>query len=131
MGETNMKYTPLPSPPSPPHLTVEVVDKVLGKLDYVVLDRPVQGSAFGPIRFASYLTLDDLIFNARAMTHKWAFVHVPLGGAFAGICADLHQLGCSRAALMETFGRLIAPLIQQRVYYFAIKLRGLRCQDEG
>ena len=111
-----------PSPVSPPQLVVDVFDEPFGKLGYVVIDRPVQGIASGGVRFAPDVSVDELAGLARSMTYKWAFLNVPLGGAKSGIFADPSQLGCDRATLMEAFGRSIAPLVRQHVYYPGVDL---------
>jgi glutamate dehydrogenase (NAD(P)+) len=107
---------------SPPHLIIQVSDEVLGKLGCVVVDRPVQGMASGGVRFAPDVSPDELAILARSMTYKWAFLNVPMGGAKAGIWADPHQLGCDRVTVMEAFGRSIAPLVRQQVYYPGVDL---------
>jgi glutamate dehydrogenase (NAD(P)+) len=107
---------------SSPNLIIEVSDEALGKLGYVVIDRPVHGMTSGGVRFTSDVSPDELARLARSMTYKWAFLNVRLGGAKAGIFADPHQLGCDRVTLMETFGRSIAPLVRQQVYYPGVDL---------
>jgi glutamate dehydrogenase (NAD(P)+) len=107
---------------SAPNLIIEVSDEALGKLGYVVIDRPVQGMTSGGVRFTPDVSPDELARLARSMTYKWAFLNVRLGGAKAGIFADPHQLGCDRITLMEAFGRSIAPLVCQQVYYPGVDL---------
>lgn len=107
---------------SPPHLTIQVADGTLGELGYVVIDRPVHGTASGGVRCATDVSPDELASLARAMTYKWAFLNVPMGGAKAGISADPRRLGCERQTVMEAFGRSIASLVNQRVYYPGIDL---------
>jgi glutamate dehydrogenase (NAD(P)+) len=118
----NTKQNSIISQASPPHLIIEVIDEALGKLGHVVIDRPVRGTASGGVRFAQDVSPDELAKLARSMTYKWAFLNVPMGGAKGGIFADPHQLGCSRVALMEAFGRSIAPLVQHSVYYPGVDL---------
>jgi glutamate dehydrogenase (NAD(P)+) len=115
-------YNPMISRISPPNLIIQVSDETLGKLGYVVIDRPVQGATSGGVRFASDVSPDELISLARSMTYKWAFLNMPMGGAKAGIFANPHQLDCDRVTLMETFGRSIAPLVRQQVYYPGVDL---------
>jgi glutamate dehydrogenase (NAD(P)+) len=102
---------------STPNLIIQVSDEGLGKLGYVVIDRPIQGTTSGGVRFALDVSPDELASLARSMTYKWAFLNVPMGGAKAGIVANPDQLGCDRVTLMEAFGRSIAPLVRQQVYY--------------
>lgn len=105
-----------------PHLVVDVIDGALGKIGFVVIDRPVRDASSGGVRFLPTVTLDEIISVARSMTYKWAFLNVPMGGAKAGIFADPAQLGCSRTDLMEAFGRSIAPLVLQGAYYPGIDM---------
>jgi glutamate dehydrogenase (NAD(P)+) len=107
---------------SAPNLIIQVSDEALGKLGYMVIDRPVHGTTSGGVRFAPDVSLSELTRLARSMTYKWAFLNVPVGGAKAGIFADPRQLGCSRATLMEAFGRSIAPFVRQQVYHPGIDL---------
>jgi glutamate dehydrogenase (NAD(P)+) len=107
---------------SPSHLIIQVSDDVLGKLGYVVIDHPVQGTTSGGVRFTPDVSPGELAKLARSMTYKWAFLNIPLGGAKAGIFADPHQLGCSQVTLMEAFGRSIAPLVRQQVYHPGVDL---------
>jgi glutamate dehydrogenase (NAD(P)+) len=107
---------------SPPHLIIQVSDDVLGKLGYVVIDHPVQGTTSGGVRFTPDVSPGELAKLARSMTYKWAFLNIPLGGAKAGIFANPYRLGCSRVTLMEAFGRSIAPLVRQQVYHPGVDL---------
>jgi glutamate dehydrogenase (NAD(P)+) len=105
-----------------PHLIVNVSEEKLGKLGYVVIDRPVQGATSGGVRFAPDVSPGELASLARSMTYKWAFLNIPMGGAKAGIFADFEQLGCDRTTLMEAFGRAIAPLVQRNIYHPGVDL---------
>jgi glutamate dehydrogenase (NAD(P)+) len=105
-----------------PNLRIEIIDDELGELGYLVIDRPVRGSASGGVRFATDVSSDELAALARSMTYKWAFLNIPMGGAKAGIKIDPQQLGCDRTTLMKAFGRAIAPLVQQSVYFPGVDL---------
>ncbi|MFW6116424.1 MAG: Glu/Leu/Phe/Val family dehydrogenase [bacterium] len=105
-----------------PHMIIEVSDETLGKLGYVVIDRAVQGTASGGVRFAPDISPDELASLARSMTYKWAFLNVSMGGAKAGILADPHEIGCDRPTLMEAFGRSIAPLVRRQIYHPGIDM---------
>ena len=60
---------------TPPHLVAEVIDSELGKLGYVVIDRAVNGTASGGVRFAPNVSPDELAQLARMMTYKWALLN--------------------------------------------------------
>lgn len=117
-----LNYTSSPLRIFPPQLIIHVVDKNLGKIGYVVIDRPVFGETSGGIRWAPDVSPDELAKLARSMTFKWAFLNIPMGGAKAGIFADPHQLHCKRTTLMKAFGQAIAPLIYRQVYHPGVDL---------
>ena len=70
---------------SPPNLVITISDAELGEIGYLVIDRTVNGSASGGIRFTPDVSIEELTSLAMAMTYKWAFINVPMGGAKAGI----------------------------------------------
>lgn len=122
-------------PPSPllpplPLRSLTIVDEKLGPLGYLVIDRPVRGSTSGGVRFAPDIGAEELAYLARGMTYKWAFLNVPMGGAKAGIFADPRLLGCRRDALMEAFGRALAPFVHACAYYPGMDL-GTTLEDLG
>ena len=107
---------------SPPNLVITISDAELGEIGYLVIDRTVNGSASGGIRFTPDVSIEELSSLAMAMTYKWAFINVPMGGAKAGIFADPENLNCDRAELMEAFGRGIKALVAKDVYFPGIDL---------
>jgi glutamate dehydrogenase (NAD(P)+) len=113
----DIKHNSMALHDSRPNLIIEVFDDALGKLGYVVIDKLVRGSSAGGVRFRSGTSSDELASLVRSKTHNYAFLNVPMGGAKASIVVDPHHLGCDRVTLMEAFGRSIAPLVHQRVYY--------------
>lgn len=110
------------SPQSPPNLVVTISDPRLGQIGYLVIDRTVNGSASGGIRFMPDVSIEELSSLAMAMTYKWAFLNVPMGGAKAGIFAVPEELNCERSELMEAFGRGMQALVTQGVYFPGIDL---------
>ena len=72
------------SPKSPPNLAITIADAELGEIGYLVIDRTVNGSASGGIRFTPDVSIEELSSLAMSMTYKWAFLNVPMGGAKAG-----------------------------------------------
>ncbi len=99
-----------------PALGINAIDDRFGLIGYVVIDRTVNGSASGGVRYAKDVSVEELSNLARAMTFKWAFLNNPMGGAKGGIFASEQQLGVSRAELMQAYGRAIAPLVQRSVF---------------
>ncbi len=130
-----IQYSSITSQVFSPRLVIQVNNEKLGKLGHIVIDRPVRGSAFGPIISSPDVSPDELISLARTLTYKWAFLNIPMGGAMGGISADPQQVGCDRPTLMERFGRSIAPLVRQQVYYpgvdFGMTVNDLRAIMRG
>ena len=107
---------------SPPNLVITIADADLGEIGYLVVDRTINGSASGGIRFTPDVSIEELSSLAMAMTYKWAFLNVPMGGAKAGIFAVPEELKCERADLMEAFGRGLKSLVTKGVYFPGIDL---------
>ncbi len=107
---------------SPPNLVITIADADLGEIGYLVVDRTVNGSASGGIRFTPDVSIEELSSLAMAMTYKWAFLNVPMGGAKAGIFAVPEELNCERTDLMEAFGRGLKSLVAKGVYFPGIDL---------
>jgi glutamate dehydrogenase (NAD(P)+) len=99
-----------------------VSDDKLGDIGYLVVDRTVQGSASGGVRFAPDVSIPELTSLSRSMTYKWAFLNIPMGGAKAGIFAVPDQVHCQRSELMEAFGRGISSIVHERVYFPGIDM---------
>lgn len=110
------------SPKSPPSLAITISDAEFGEIGYLVIDRTVNGSASGGIRFTPDVSIEELSSLAMAMTYKWAFLNVPMGGAKAGIFAEPGKLGCERSELMAAFGRGMKSLVEKGVYFPGIDL---------
>lgn len=119
-----MTYNPntnhLPDPP--PYMVTAVYDESLGHIGSVIIDRPVRGVVSGGVRYLPSGSLGDLARIARAMTLKWAFLNVPMGGAKALIDVNPAQLGCERDYLMERFGRAIKALVTHQLYFPGVDL---------
>ena len=109
-------------PKSPPNLAITIADADLGEIGYLVIDRTVNGSASGGIRFTPDVSIEELSSLAMAMTYKWAFINVPMGGAKAGIFAEPEKLGCERSELMTAFGLGMKSLVEKGVYFPGIDL---------
>ncbi len=113
-------FRSLPVPP--PNMVVEVYDEQLGHIGYVVIDRPVKNTVSGGVRYLPGESVGNLARIARAMTLKWAFLNVPMGGAKGLIDVDPAKLGCERTHLMESFGRSIQSLVNHQLYFPGIDL---------
>ena len=112
----------IPQMSDQPHNVYRLSDDALGEIGYVVIDRAINGSAAGGIRFSPDVTVDEVARLARVMTLKWGFLNMPMGGGKAGINADLDHLGVDRSVLMRAFGRSIAPLVKEKIFFPGIDL---------
>ena len=95
-----------------PQLVISVKDKQIGLLGYLVIDSVVKNKCSGGIRMAPDVTLDEVIYLARAMTLKYAFNSCALGGAKAGIICPANATDEHKRQILESFGRNLRPLIQ-------------------
>lgn len=94
-------------------VTVDEVTKLQG---YLAIDATVNGHCFGGVRIAADLSPDLLAKMARAMTLKYGFVGLPVGGAKAGITADSEMPQDKKRQLLKSFGQAIKPFLQTKTY---------------
>lgn len=101
--------------------------RVIGNPDsdlygFVVIDSFVSGRGTGGIRCTNTVTLDEVSRLAREMTHKFAFLHLPSGGAKAGLVAPAGLTDTAREQLFHRFGEAIGDLIRNRTYVGGLDL---------
>lgn len=83
---------------------------------FVVIDSFVSGRGTGGIRCTDSVTLDEVSRLAREMTYKFAFLHLPSGGAKAGLVASADLTDTAREQLFRRFGEAIGDLIRNGTY---------------
>jgi glutamate dehydrogenase (NAD(P)+) len=83
---------------------------------FVVIDSFVSGRGTGGIRCTASVTLDEVARLAREMTYKFAFLHLPSGGAKAGLVAPAGISDAAREQLFRHFGEAIGDLIRNGTY---------------
>jgi glutamate dehydrogenase (NAD(P)+) len=83
---------------------------------FVVIDRIVAGRGTGGVRFTDSVTLDEVARLAREMTFKFSFLHLPSGGAKAGLVARPELSPEQRQDIFLRFGEAIGDLIRDRKY---------------
>lgn len=83
---------------------------------FVVIDSFVSGRGTGGVRYTKTVNLDEVARLAREMTFKFAFLHLPSGGAKAGLVAAPGLPAESRADLFRKFGEAIGDLIRDGKY---------------
>lgn len=93
--------------------TVTADSRVLG---FVVIDSTVGGRSCGGLRMLPDIDEAEMRGLARAMTLKYGFLGLSLGGAKAGLRADPEASPEERQERLLAFGRAIAPLLVSRTY---------------
>jgi glutamate dehydrogenase (NAD(P)+) len=83
---------------------------------FVVIDAFVGGRGTGGIRFKEDLTLDEVKRLAREMTWKFAFLHMPSGGAKSGLALPAGLSEDRRRGVCRQFGEAIGDLLREGKY---------------
>ena len=83
---------------------------------FVVIDSFVSGRGTGGIRCTETVNLDEVARLAREMTFKFAFLHLPSGGAKAGLVASPGMSPEERQKHFHKFGEAIGDLIRDGKY---------------
>ena len=71
-----------------PEKILHVYDPDVGMKGVVVVDTTSLGGSAGGTRMLLDITTEEIFWLARAMTHKFAVLDIPVGGAKAGIWAE-------------------------------------------
>ena len=98
------------------------IDEGVKLQGYLAIDSTVNGRCHGGVRMGQDITPDMIARVARAMTLKYGFVGLPVGGAKAGIVADPEMPLESKRALLRGFGQAIEPFLKTRSYIPAADL---------
>ena len=83
---------------------------------FVVIDSLVSGRGTGGVRCTETVNLDEVARLAREMTFKFAFLHLPSGGAKAGLIAPRGMASEERLNHFHKFGEAIGDLIREGKY---------------
>jgi len=94
-----------------PEKILYIYDPVSELKGIVVVDTVSIAGAAGGTRMLPDITTDEIVQLARAMTHKFAILDFPIGGAKAGIWAEPAIHGPQRKELMLSFGRAVKSLL--------------------
>ena len=98
-----------------PQKILHVYDPDSGVKGVVVVDTMSLAGAGGGTRMLPDITTAEIFGLARAMTHKYAILDFPVGGAKAGIWGDPSIKGAKRKELMMSFGKAVQPLLANNV----------------
>ena len=113
--------------PWPPLKTIVVPDSNSTPLGFLVIHSLVQGFACGGIRMASDVTLAEVAGLAKAMTCKYSFFSIWLGGAKSGIILPPHSSKDERNRRLKLFGRTLSPVIKST--YLPGRDMGIQSED--
>jgi glutamate dehydrogenase (NAD(P)+) len=94
-----------------PEKIVHVYDPVTGMKGVVVVDTMSLAGAAGGTRMLPDITTEEISWLARAMSHKFAILDFPIGGAKAGIWAEPDIHGPARRELILSFGNAVKTLL--------------------
>ncbi|MDD5398835.1 MAG: Glu/Leu/Phe/Val dehydrogenase dimerization domain-containing protein, partial [Dehalococcoidia bacterium] len=94
-----------------PEKVLHVYDPSTELRGVVVVDTVSIGGAAGGTRMLPDITTEEIFLLARAMTHKFAILDFPIGGAKAGIWAEPGIRGPQRRELMLSFGKAVKTLL--------------------
>lgn len=83
---------------------------------FVVIDGLVSGRGTGGVRCTESVTLEEVARLANEMSLKFAFLHLPSGGAKAGLVARPGLTDDERLKLFRDFGEAISDLIGEGKY---------------
>ncbi len=100
--------------PREPALRIQVALPETGATAYVVVDTVVRGLAGGGLRFSPAVTLEEVARLARTMTHKWASLGLPFGGAKLGVCADPNDP--AKPEMVQELGEVLRPLLNSYLF---------------
>ena len=94
-----------------PEKIVHVYDPVTGMRGVVVVDTMSLAGAAGGTRMLPDITTEEIFWLARAMSHKFAILDFPIGGAKGGIWAEPEIHGPARRELILSFGNAVKTLL--------------------
>jgi glutamate dehydrogenase (NAD(P)+) len=97
-----------------PEMIIRVQDSKTGMRGILVVDSTVLGPAGGGARMLPDVSEEEVAALARGMTHKFSIFGFPRGGSKAGLVGDPSMEPDRKRAVLEAFGRALAPLLRDR-----------------
>lgn len=95
-----------------PRFSIEVPDDDGSPLGYLAIDSVFSGRCCGGIRMGADVTHREVRGLAHAMSHKFAFMNMPIGGAKSGIFCPPDADRAERIRRLEIFGRRLSPVLR-------------------
>jgi glutamate dehydrogenase (NAD(P)+) len=103
--------------PDIPLFVVEIKDPAFELHGWLVIHSFGPRGSCGGIRLYPDVSQQKVELLAKAMTYKYCFHEVDLGGAKAGIRLPFSISLADRVTMLRKFGEHIAPLIKSKVYW--------------
>lgn len=100
-----------------PQLVCKVEDKRLGFQGFLVVDTLLGGHCAGGVRVSPTITVDEVAELAHAMTKKFGFLNICMGGAKAGIMIPDGKSPEERNMIFKIFGERLGFILRNRIYY--------------
>jgi glutamate dehydrogenase/leucine dehydrogenase len=97
-----------------PVLSIKLADPKTGLLAFIVVDEFVDGIAGGGMRMTPSVTEEEVRRLAEVMTHKWAAMGIPFGGAKTGIVGNPNDP--KKQDILRAFGKLARPILSASVF---------------
>ena len=103
--------------PDSPLFVAEINDPSFKLHGWVVIHSFALRGSCGGVRLYPDVCREEAELLAKAMTYKYSFYEVALGGAKAAVRLPFDLPLADRAAMLRKFGEHIAPLIKSRIYW--------------
>jgi len=98
-----------------PQLNIDVQDEDGSPLGFIAVDRVVRDQCSGGIRMTHDVSPAEVRGLANAMSWKFAFMNLPVGGAKSGIICPADADNEERSRRLALFGKKVGPLL--RTFY--------------
>lgn len=103
--------------PDSPLFTAEINDPKFNLQGWIVIHSIGSRGSCGGVRLYPVVTKKEVQLLAKAMTYKYCFYEMQLGGAKAALTLPFDADPPDRTALLIKFGEHLAPLIKARIYW--------------
>jgi len=103
--------------PDSPLFVAEIKDPAFELLGWLVIHSFGSRGSCGGVRLYPDISREGVELLAKAMTYKYSFHEVALGGAKAAVRLPFDLPVAERATMLRKLGEHIAPLIKSRIYW--------------
>ncbi|MFB0562545.1 MAG: Glu/Leu/Phe/Val dehydrogenase [Candidatus Lokiarchaeia archaeon] len=97
-----------------PEYILQMYDPASGMRAVIVIDTAAFGPAAGGIRMLPDITTEEIFHLARAMTYKFAYLDMPVGGAKSGIFAN--PSSPDKDKILAAYAKSFQPFLKQLIY---------------